>query len=71
MPRTKSLKQLAQDYAVHPSTLMRWLHKTFPHWYQPKRIKGERLGEKHPNKRTYNPKEIKLIYDQYGEPTDN
>ena len=70
MPRTKSLKQLAIDYEVHPSTMMKWLHKTFPHWYKTKKEKGQRLGETHSNKRTYFPKEVKLIYDHFGEPKE-
>lgn len=69
MPRTKSLKQLAIDYEVSPATMMYWLHKKFPHWYHPKRVKGERLGTTHPNKRTYFPKEVKLIYEHFGEPS--
>lgn len=33
MPRTKSLKQLTSDYDVNPTTLIRWFHKKFPHWF--------------------------------------
>ena len=70
MPRTKSLKQLAIDYEVHPSTLMRWLHKTFPQWYETdKKVKPRMNAVKLHRKSTYNPKELKLIYDHFGEPT--
>lgn len=69
MPRTKSLKQLAIDYGVHPTTIMRWFHKAFPHWYQLRKKGTPKMkAEKYRNKCTYNPKEIKLIHEQFGEP---
>lgn len=69
MPKTKSLKELADDYGVHPTTIMRWLHNAFPSWYN-LRKKGipKMKAERYRNKCTYNPKEIKLIYEMLGDP---
>ena len=70
MPKTKSLKELADDYGVHPSTIMRWLHSAFPHWYKLRTKEIPRMtAEKNKNKCTYNPREIKMIHDQFGLPT--
>lgn len=70
MPRTKSLKELALDYGVHPNTLRTWLHRTFPSWYTPRKNNISKMSAvKRQNKRTYNPKEILLIYDYFGTPT--
>ncbi len=70
MPRTKTLKQLANDFEVSSKTLGRWLRKNFPYWYITNRSEAKRRGKKYPNKRTYTPKEIKLIYEYYGEPNE-
>lgn len=70
MPRTKTLKQLANDFDVHPKTLGKWLRLKFPLWFKStqKTMNAKKLGSRHSYKRTYTPKEIKLIYEYYGEP---
>ena len=51
---------------------MRWLYEKFPDWYQLRKTGVPKMkAEKYRNKCTYNPKEIKLIHEHFGEPMND